>query len=372
MTELAPQRARGRLAILCTADLERLDAAALDVLADDRRRDAVARGARRARRRRARRPTALACTMPPERRAPAASAWRRRASPSAPAPARRWSPASRSLLTTDGCCVEIYDLETGEKRGTTAADVAAISASSTRCREVDFCWPAVSAQDRPVERPRPARALPGVANTGKHVQTVTVVEPEPARVAVRDGARRARRRGAAARRAADQRPARHGHAARQRRGHAGGRPDLRRGRRPHRLRHHAAWAAPPRRSPWPARSSSASPRRSRAVCADPGGRSRARRSSSASSRASWTCKSGDFTGGAPEDTHHGAPPWATSATSTACRPSAASTSSGAKDAELAVGAGRHDHHLPVAGSPASTCSPASAWSPAAASSRSRS
>ncbi|MFA4964120.1 MAG: trimethylamine methyltransferase family protein, partial [Thermoleophilia bacterium] len=34
---------------------------------------------------------------------------------------------TRSLATTDGCCVEIYDLESGLKRGTTAADVATIA-----------------------------------------------------------------------------------------------------------------------------------------------------------------------------------------------------------------------------------------------------
>ena len=94
----------------------------------------------------------------------------------------------RSLVTTDGCCVEIYDLETGEKRGTTADDVATIARVVDALPEVDFCWPAVSAQDRPVEVRGLHELYLAIANTGKHVQTVTVVEPELAEVAVRDGA----------------------------------------------------------------------------------------------------------------------------------------------------------------------------------------
>src|SRR5690606_13580380 len=90
----------------------------------------------------------------------------------------------RSLMTTDGCCVEIYDLETGEKRGTTADDVATISRVVDALPEVDFCWPAVSAQDRPAEVRGLHELYLAMANTGKHVQTVTVVEPELARVAV--------------------------------------------------------------------------------------------------------------------------------------------------------------------------------------------
>jgi trimethylamine--corrinoid protein Co-methyltransferase len=91
----------------------------------------------------------------------------------------------RSLITTDGCCVEIYDLETGEKRGTTADDVATISRVVDALPEIDFCWPAVSAQDRPVETRGLHELYLAIAHTGKHVQTVTVVEPELAEVAVK-------------------------------------------------------------------------------------------------------------------------------------------------------------------------------------------
>ena len=90
-----------------------------------------------------------------------------------------------SLLTTDGCCVEIYDLESGEKRPTGGDDVAAISRLVDALPQVDFCWPAVSAQDYPAERRGLWELYLTLANTGKHVQTVTVVEPLLAREAVR-------------------------------------------------------------------------------------------------------------------------------------------------------------------------------------------
>jgi trimethylamine--corrinoid protein Co-methyltransferase len=173
----------GRLAILPKEDLERLDAAALEVLAEtgvaipsEKARAAlVAQGA-----------TAHGArvTFPPE--------LVRRLVDLAPAHmtlgARAGAPivtGERSLITTDGCCVEIYDLQTREKRGTTAEDVATISRVVDALPEADFCWPAVSAQDRPVEVRGLHELYLAMANTGKHVQTVTVVEPELAEVAVR-------------------------------------------------------------------------------------------------------------------------------------------------------------------------------------------
>jgi trimethylamine---corrinoid protein Co-methyltransferase len=173
----------GRLAILSTEDLQQLDAAALDVLAEtgvavpsERARAAlVAQGATA---------DGARVTMPPE--------LVRRLVDLAPARmtlgARAGEPlvtGERSLLTTDGCCVEIYDLASGEKRGTTAYDVATISRVVDALPEVDFCWPAVSAQDRPVEVRGLHELYLAIANTGKHVQTVTVVEPHLAQVAVK-------------------------------------------------------------------------------------------------------------------------------------------------------------------------------------------
>jgi trimethylamine--corrinoid protein Co-methyltransferase len=173
----------GRLAILAREDLDRLDAAALEVLSQT----GVAIPSERAR-------AALAAqgatadgarvTLPPDlvRRLVALAPARMTLG------ARNGAPivtGERALITTDGCCVEIYDLETGEKRGTTADDVATISRVVDALPEIDFCWPAVSAQDRPVEVRGLHELYLAIANTGKHVQTVTVVEPELAEAAVR-------------------------------------------------------------------------------------------------------------------------------------------------------------------------------------------
>lgn len=90
----------------------------------------------------------------------------------------------RPLLTTDGCCTEIVDLESGERRMTVADDIAAISRFVDATPAIDFCWPAVSAQDLPAAVRGLHELYLALANTGKHVQTVTVVEPGPARYAV--------------------------------------------------------------------------------------------------------------------------------------------------------------------------------------------
>jgi trimethylamine---corrinoid protein Co-methyltransferase len=172
----------GPLAVLSRRDLERLDAAALEVLADvgvsipsERARAGLAArgaavdGARvRLRPELVRELVALA--------PPCLTLGARAAAPLVT--------GERSLITTDGCCVEIYDLESGGKRGTVAADVADIARVVDAMPEIDFCWPAVSAQDRPAEVRGLHELYLAVTGTGKHVQTVTVVEPEMARVGV--------------------------------------------------------------------------------------------------------------------------------------------------------------------------------------------
>jgi trimethylamine:corrinoid methyltransferase-like protein len=165
----------GRLRILEDDDLRRLDAAALDVLAgvgfsvpSARAREAlVAAGAAA---------DGARVTIPPGVVRELVGRAPRRLTLGA----RAGSPlvtGAGSLLTTDGCCVEIYDPVSGEKRATTAADVGAIARLVDAVPAVDFCWPAVSAQDRPAEVRGLHELYEAVANTGKHVQTVTVVEP---------------------------------------------------------------------------------------------------------------------------------------------------------------------------------------------------
>jgi trimethylamine--corrinoid protein Co-methyltransferase len=172
----------GRLRLLSLEELERLDTAALDVLAttgvsipsQKARAALVAAGAAA---------DGARVTMPPELvrelvgKAPATMTLG----------ARARGPivtGERPLITTDGCCVEIYDLENGVKRATRADDVATIARVVDAIDDIDFCWPAVSAQDRPVETRGLHELYLAIANTGKHVQTVTVVEPHLAEVAV--------------------------------------------------------------------------------------------------------------------------------------------------------------------------------------------
>jgi trimethylamine---corrinoid protein Co-methyltransferase len=174
--------AAGRLAILSRDELERLDAAALEVLAEvgvampsaRAREGLVAQGAQA---------DGATVRLPRDlvRRLIAVAPATMKLGARAAAPLQT---GARSLMTTDGCCVEVYDLDTGAKRATTGADVATIARVVDAMPEVDFCWPAVSAQDSPTEVRGLHELYLAIANTGKHVQTVTVVEPDLAAVAV--------------------------------------------------------------------------------------------------------------------------------------------------------------------------------------------
>ncbi len=181
MTTPAAQAA-GRLRILSPGDLERLDDAALGLLARvgvgvpsaAARAALVAAGAAadgevvRIPRDKVKALLALA----PERMTLGARA------------NRTLVTGAGSLLTTDGCPTDIYDLETGAKRATTTADVDAITRIVDALDDVDFCWTTVSAQDQPVGRRGLHELYHVLANTGKHAQTVTIVDPLQAAVAV--------------------------------------------------------------------------------------------------------------------------------------------------------------------------------------------
>jgi trimethylamine--corrinoid protein Co-methyltransferase len=62
--------------------------------------------------------------------------------------------------------------------------VAAVARLTDALDAIDFCWPAVNAQDRPVERRGLHELHAALANTGKHVQTVTIFDPVQAHAAV--------------------------------------------------------------------------------------------------------------------------------------------------------------------------------------------
>src|SRR5512141_5441 len=87
-------------------------------------------------------------------------------------------------LGTDGCGVEVIDMETGQKRTSQLSDVRDISRVADATEEVGFHWVAVSAQDTPVE----ARGLHEIKavweNSTKHVQTESIYNVHEAQAAM--------------------------------------------------------------------------------------------------------------------------------------------------------------------------------------------
>src|SRR5512138_3182767 len=87
-------------------------------------------------------------------------------------------------LGTDGCGVEVIDLQTGQKRTSCLRDVEEIVRVADATEEVAFHWVAVSAQDKPAE----ARGLHEIKavweNSTKHVQTESVYNVPEANAAM--------------------------------------------------------------------------------------------------------------------------------------------------------------------------------------------
>ncbi len=85
---------------------------------------------------------------------------------------------------TDGCGVQILDLQTGELRRSRLQDVAEIARVADYVEEVAFHWTPVSAQDCPPH----TRGLHEIRviweNSTKHVQTESIYSEEEARAAV--------------------------------------------------------------------------------------------------------------------------------------------------------------------------------------------
>jgi trimethylamine--corrinoid protein Co-methyltransferase len=85
---------------------------------------------------------------------------------------------------TDGCGVEVIDLESGQRRRSALSDVAEIATVADYLPEVAFHWVAVSAQDKPPES-RGLHELKAIwENSTKHVQTESVYSQEEAYAAV--------------------------------------------------------------------------------------------------------------------------------------------------------------------------------------------
>jgi trimethylamine--corrinoid protein Co-methyltransferase len=84
-------------------------------------------------------------------------------------------------LSLDGSGTQVLDLETGEARNSTRADLEAAARLADALPQISFLWPTVSAQDCP-PRVQPLHELATLlANSSKHVQAMTAVDPLNAR-----------------------------------------------------------------------------------------------------------------------------------------------------------------------------------------------
>jgi trimethylamine--corrinoid protein Co-methyltransferase len=89
----------------------------------------------------------------------------------------------KTYFTTDGCGVEVIDLDTRQHRPSTKADVGMMARVADALPEIAFYWPMVSAQDH--GRTAPLHELDATYhNSIKHVQSETIMGDAPARYAI--------------------------------------------------------------------------------------------------------------------------------------------------------------------------------------------
>jgi trimethylamine--corrinoid protein Co-methyltransferase len=88
-----------------------------------------------------------------------------------------------TYFTTDGCGVEVVDLDTNQPRASSKADVGMMARVADYLPSIGFCWPMVSAQD--CGRASPLHELDACwNNTVKHVQSETIMGGREAKYAV--------------------------------------------------------------------------------------------------------------------------------------------------------------------------------------------
>ena len=88
------------------------------------------------------------------------------------------------FVGTDGCGVEVIDIETGKRRTSRLQDVRDIARIADATEEVAFHWVPVSAQDKPPET-RGLHEIKAIwENSTKHVQTECIYNEREARAAI--------------------------------------------------------------------------------------------------------------------------------------------------------------------------------------------
>ena len=91
----------------------------------------------------------------------------------------------RMYVTTDGCGSRTIDIDSGERRPSTLADVGAAARLTDALDRFDVFWMMVSAQDVPLPERVAREFLTAVRHTVKHVQMIDVSRPEEAARLVR-------------------------------------------------------------------------------------------------------------------------------------------------------------------------------------------
>ncbi len=79
-------------------------------------------------------------------------------------------PDTHPYMTTDGCGVNVWDLETGVRRPSTRKDVADLARVADALEVIDFQWPMVVAGDVPTEIHALVEAAATFESTSKHIQ----------------------------------------------------------------------------------------------------------------------------------------------------------------------------------------------------------
>jgi len=86
-----------------------------------------------------------------------------------------------SYLTLDGCAAELVDLETGDRRTSTTADLEAATRLADAVPEVTIVWQPVAARDAPTAVQPLHETYTQLTNTSKHLQQMTAIDPDNAR-----------------------------------------------------------------------------------------------------------------------------------------------------------------------------------------------
>jgi trimethylamine--corrinoid protein Co-methyltransferase len=90
----------------------------------------------------------------------------------------------QGYLSLDGSGTVVVDLDTGQMRPSTLADLEAALRVADALPEISFLWPVVSARDCPT-KVQPLYELQAMlTQSSKHAQAMTVVDPKNARAAV--------------------------------------------------------------------------------------------------------------------------------------------------------------------------------------------